>query len=369
MSVWAHILRGLTPSLGQGLQEGVDRYQLGQLQSRLGAATTPEERTAARGGFRPELLARFDANTEAENKRQIAALTLRKLGFDVDVAGSNARVATGTEGDRMQIPGLQREGLETKNKADAAALKNAPLLQALNTEKLQSEIVKNRAAAAKSMRPGKASVYQFTTKDGESGTVFADDRQGIQDIIEAGGRVFAGVASDTVSSFDPTKKTKQGAQEAVLEANKALSTLDQMQKEYDPEIFTYESRITDWLKGKQEQLGFDLTKEAKAKLEKNTSYKQQVSANLNALIHTYAGGAVSANELERMLSQVPNITDSATEFKAKLDATVSTLKRMIKADYSVLETGLPTRQPEQDVASIIEQMTPEQIQAFLAATE
>ena len=378
MSVWAAILEGLTPAVRQGLQEGVDRHQLGALQSRYAGATTPEERAVVRAGFRPELLARFDANTKAENDRQIAALTLKKLGFDVDaaghgatIAGSNARVATGTEGDRMQIPGLQRTGLETKNKADAIALKNAPLLQALQTEKTQSEIAKNKAAAAKSLQPGKASVYQFTTKDGKSGTVFADDRKGIGEIIKAGGRVFAGVASDTVSSFDPSKKTTQSAQEQLVNFDSISNRLSMLQEEFDPSRHTYWDQFQTWWTRQKEKSGGllgDVSPEEQQQFKNTASYKQQTIAYLNESLNKTAGKAVSANELKRKLAEVPNMDDSSTEFKIKLDNTVRNIQEQIETQRNVLGGQLPLLEDEKELDLELDNWTPEQMQAFLAAS-
>ena len=157
MSVWLHLLKGLTPALAEGTQAGVDVNQMGHFEAAMQGASTPEEQRMVRARFGPRLTGMYDANQKAAHDREMARLLLEKagltnkgLGLDIDTKALNLDTLTQTQPDKIEQSRLKTEldqlGVDTGTFNLDAGRQKLPL----ELEALTAQIGQRQAAARKS---------------------------------------------------------------------------------------------------------------------------------------------------------------------------------------------------------------------------
>lgn len=191
--------------------------------------------------------------------------------------------------------------------------------------------------------------------DGKGGWQFVRPKEGLAGLNNPGKgmRIEAGPNGTVVQTNVPsnggvlTPSTKSQVQKGLLEAVDTYDGLRSAWGRYDDSF----------LKGK-DKLGFNITAfkekwdlgkvspEEKAKLEDYTKFKRDSISSLNNYIKQVTGAAMSVDEAKRLMKGMPNPGmgmfdgDSPTEFKAKMNATMQQLGRVVARAKYILNSDL-----------------------------
>lgn len=141
------------------------------------------------------------------------------------------------------------------------------------------------------------------------------------------------VFTQGIAPGDMTPKTKGALESQALEATDGLSRLEEVGRTFEDEFQTTSGRARALWARTKDIAGFEPEGEEKAYLERFSQFKSAALDNINRYIKEITGAAMSQAEAERITRSLPNPGtglfdgDSPTEFKAKYDQAVTTLKR------------------------------------------
>lgn len=143
------------------------------------------------------------------------------------------------------------------------------------------------------------------------------------------------------------KGTKKNIEGDLREAQEGLARLSSVQQRFKPEFQEIPTRLgTAWSALKEKLTIGDVGPEDQAALTEFTAYKRDAIDNINRYIKEITGAQMSEGEAQRLTRGIPNPGagifdgDSPTEFQAKMDATIKSL-RMASARYTyALQNGL-----------------------------
>ncbi len=182
-----------------------------------------------------------------------------------------------------------------------------------------TRLLPRREAAGK---PGKPSTgFEITT--GPEGTTI---KTGVRQT--GGGEVLS-------------KPTQTKLEEEIRTAQAGLQRLDSIVAAFKPEYLTLPTKASMAVAAGKELLGMELTEEQKTALTEYTAFKRDSVDNLNRYIKDITGAQMSEAEADRLRKGVPDPEeDSPTQFKAKLDATVKSLRLTAARASFALRHGL-----------------------------
>jgi len=118
-------------------------------------------------------------------------------------------------------------------------------------------------------------------------------------------------------------------------ATNALGTLDTIKSQFNSKYLTIGNKFNQWGKAWYEKLGGTLAPQDKADLTQYTQFRQSSWHALNRVLKDLSGTAVTENEMQRQLRDMPNPGlgvmdgDSPTEFASKLKGTMDFAKSAV----------------------------------------
>lgn len=138
-----------------------------------------------------------------------------------------------------------------------------------------------------------------------------------------------------------TKPVATQVQKDVLDLNRTLLDLNEIYSSFKPEFMQVDTRLratkTEW----GEKLGFDMPEEDIKQMNDLAAFKQSSFRAINERINKLTGTAMSKIEADRIMQELPKPGtgiwdgDSASNYKRKLDGSVSHLKKIIaRANYA-----------------------------------
>lgn len=175
------------------------------------------------------------------------------------------------------------------------------------------------------IQPQAQSLVTFQMPDGSFRSINSRDVGGINKTLREGGvNVPLSVAAESVGGLGTTTATQTGIEQQIVDTSSDLANLERIEQSFDTSALEIPTRVKQaFLEGK-EKLGFDLTPEETAGLQKHTDIKQAAITNVNELLNRLSGAAVSPAEAERIRSSLPDPGtgifdgDSETVFSRKL---------------------------------------------------
>lgn len=147
-----------------------------------------------------------------------------------------------------------------------------------------------------------------------------------------------------------TTPNTTAAQTSIMQTNDSLARLATIGDKFKPEYLELGTRWGNMKNGFLEKAGFKLSQNDQKELYEFKSFARDTSANLNQIIKDITGATVGEKEAPRLYNQVPMIGsglfdgDGPTEFKAKYDATVTSLNSAKARQYYALQNGLSSEQ-------------------------
>lgn len=129
-----------------------------------------------------------------------------------------------------------------------------------------------------------------------------------------------------------TKKTESSIQDQLLKSGLAKDRLKVIKAGFKPEFTEVSTRASAKFTAAIEKMGFEPSKAGKKELAEFTTFSRNSLANLNQHIRDRTGAVMNINETGRLKGEMPNIgegifdSDSATQFKSKLDGALKTLE-------------------------------------------
>lgn len=143
-----------------------------------------------------------------------------------------------------------------------------------------------------------------------------------------------------------TKAVASQVQKDVLDLNDQMGKLTQIKKSFKPEYQEIDTRLKNMKTSWGSKLGLNIPEEDKAQLKDFSEYKRKTISNINSQIKYLTGTAMSEKEADRIMKGIPNPGsgifdgDSPIDFKAKLDGTISEVKRSLARAKYVNKNGL-----------------------------
>lgn len=145
---------------------------------------------------------------------------------------------------------------------------------------------------------------------------------------------------------DPSKLPKTVVDDVAKEEIKntdLMGRLAQIKRGFDPKFLTYENQAKQYGISWLDKFDATRAKLPSSDLETHaqyTGFKRDVTDNLNRYIKEITGAAMGVEEAKRIISSMPNMDDSPTQFKAKLDATVRSAQLAIARQRFLRTNGL-----------------------------
>ena len=145
---------------------------------------------------------------------------------------------------------------------------------------------------------------------------------------------------------DLSAKTTGSIEQKLFEAQEGLARLDQVRAAFKPEYQTFETRADMKWTALMEKAGRDISEEDKQQLTEFSDYKRESIDNINRYIKEITGAQMSEPEAERIRKGMPDPGegvfdgDSPTEFRAKMDSTIRSLRLATARYVWALRNGL-----------------------------
>lgn len=145
---------------------------------------------------------------------------------------------------------------------------------------------------------------------------------------------------------DPSKLPKTVVDDVAKEEIKntdLMGRLAQIKRGFDPKFLTYENQAKQYGISWLDKFDATRAKLPPSDLETHaqyTGFKRDVTDNLNRYIKEITGAAMGVEEAKRIISSMPNMDDSPTQFKAKLDSTVRSAQLAIARQRFLRMNGL-----------------------------
>jgi hypothetical protein len=157
--------------------------------------------------------------------------------------------------------------------------------------------------------------------------------------VKAGERkAKAGASSVTVGDFGKPATNK--LEEGMIDASDGIRRLERVRESFDPDYLTLGTKWSNIVSAGKEKLGMTLSGDEKEKLEDFTKFKRTTLANINRYIKDITGAAMSESEAKRITASMPNVDDSPSEFKTKLEDVTNELADTLEA-YDAARTRGP----------------------------
>lgn len=143
------------------------------------------------------------------------------------------------------------------------------------------------------------------------------------------------------------KATQHDVDRDLIAATNLLSGLNEIQTMFNPTFLQAGGQIQNYVNSLRAKLGGgeSLNEEQKAALQQYASFRSASWGVLNKRIKDMSGAAVTGNELERMLKDMPNPGtgiadgDDAVTFQAKLERTMKTAKMAVARLHYIRSQG------------------------------
>lgn len=162
----------------------------------------------------------------------------------------------------------------------------------------------------------------------------------------------AGRPSTNVNVGSPnislTTGTQTDVQKRQLNAQGALSRLDDIASSFDPKFLTFPEKLTAQWQSFKDKLGSvgeifgieGLTPEERQNLTEYTAFTTRTLNNMNVTLNELSGAAVNEQEFKRISGALPNAKDSPTEFQAKLTNAIRDARRAVARFHHAQVRGL-----------------------------
>lgn len=176
--------------------------------------------------------------------------------------------------------------------------------------------------------------------DTPMGKMTLDDARRRGFALALAGKGDAGKLLTDAANTDKLGKTAQGEVEKdIVGLTNTIGRLDSISKRFDPKFLQIPERAGMAWAGLQDKFG-SLKPETKAELGRYTKFRQGAVQNAALYVKYLSGVAVAEAEFNRIMKTLPNAGtgifdgDSPTEFKAKMDETITQSKMaMARAKY------------------------------------
>ncbi|MEO1503178.1 MAG: hypothetical protein AAFU68_03020 [Pseudomonadota bacterium] len=127
------------------------------------------------------------------------------------------------------------------------------------------------------------------------------------------------------------RKAQSELEADTLGALDTISMLNDIERRFDPEIFTYKDQAQNWMANQAEKLGMDLSQTEQEMLTRRTDMVIRVGQAFNAYRKAITGAAAAVQELDQLKRTYINEDMGPTQFRAALTA----LKRMAQKDLRI----------------------------------
>lgn len=190
------------------------------------------------------------------------------------------------------------------------------------------------------------------------GAILGSRLQGDQDLLSPAafeqqlGLRTAGKPSTNVTVGSPNVNLTTGArteaQRKELNAQGALTRLDDIVGSFDPKFLTFPAKVTAQWQSFKDRLGSvgeifgiaELTPAEKQNLADYTTFTTRTLNNMNITLNELSGAAVNEQEFERISGALPNAKDSPTEFQAKMNNAIRDMRRSVARFHNAQVRGL-----------------------------
>lgn len=136
-----------------------------------------------------------------------------------------------------------------------------------------------------------------------------------------------GPGAGTARPGNMAQPTLNRIEEQITNNTARLARLNRIEQSFDPNFLTYEARIRNWGRGFRERLGQDIGDADRQQLARYETFRSNAYTELNQTLHDMSGTAVTESEMGRLLLAAPDPTnDSPTQFRAKLQATIESVR-------------------------------------------
>jgi len=185
---------------------------------------------------------------------------------------------------------------------------------------------------------------------GERVAVSVTDRDSISSLQKAGYQeqtpVSIGVQGKTLADIGLTKPVQTDLQKKLIAIKDELSRLDVIKARFKPEYQTFWTRASSKISGVKEKAGVTLDQEEKKSFAEFSKFKRESLENINLAIHRLTGAQMSKFEAKRIRKGLPDPGegvfdgDAPTEFSARLESSVASLKAAERRLQFFLQNGI-----------------------------
>jgi len=158
-------------------------------------------------------------------------------------------------------------------------------------------------------------------------------------VIKASERVAKAGASSVSVGADWGKPATNKLQEATIDTAEGIKRLTEVKNSFDRSYLTYGKQLGTAIDATLEKLGKDLSPQKQKALVDYTRFKRRTLSNLNLYIKAITGAAMSETEAVRITNALPNMDDSSSQFKSKLDDVIEELQDKLDAYGRMLNEG------------------------------
>lgn len=239
--------------------------------------------------YAPELVKRFVS----------AAGELEKYGQPVQAVGPDGKptlLQVGDKGGTREIKGFapykeDNQLVEIADPTSPTGTRMVPRAQAVN-------------------QPGKPPNSMTLQSDGKGGFTLVQGRQ-------TGKPDNAGLAQPTVNEIE----------KEITNNNLRLDRLSTVGQGFKEEYLRFGPQVANWATAKLEKMGVNFDPQTRKQLADYTTFRANAFNDLTRTLKEMSGAAVTPQEADRLLKSIGDPdNDSPTQFKAKYDATVRSLK-------------------------------------------
>lgn len=125
------------------------------------------------------------------------------------------------------------------------------------------------------------------------------------------------------------KSTQSTIEKTLFNTNNAMSRLTAIESAFNPDYLRWSTQVGNKLLGWRNKAGDSLTPEQNKQLTNYTVFQTRTIENLNELLHSMSGAAISVQEAKRLSGQVPTMNDSPIQFRAKTQDIMGRQRRAI----------------------------------------
>ncbi len=162
-----------------------------------------------------------------------------------------------------------------------------------------------------------------TGPEGETRTTFVRGRPGKAE------------AAETVTSG-----TKGKLEQSITQATTALGRIGRISENLNDEFLRLPEQIRMRGAAFAERLGAELDPETKEGLKRFTRFKTSTLSNLNRTLNELSGAAISPAEAKRLEGELPTMSDSPSEFRAKVAEIEGSIQAAIRRNQQLLARGV-----------------------------